>query len=446
LKEVAVTIERVPATNLTYYLIAYDAEGKERTDDPDALMSQRVLEVLKNEPVTDVFLMSHGWQGDIPSARTQYSDWITAMALCPDDIERLQRKRPAFYPLLIGFHWPSLPWGDEDLGNAVSFSQPTEASTLDDVIDAYAERLADTPLARAALSTLFTTSLTTPAPLTLPENIRAAYAVLEQESRLEYNGVGAAPGADQDSFDPEWIFSVALQQSFGPGMWVTDALLAPLRTLSFWKMKERARRIGETAGFSLLQALQQAPTKGDSVRIHLMGHSFGCIVVSAALSGPSGRGALVRPVDAVMLVQGALSLWSYSAEIAPSPGQAGYFHSLMAQKKIAGPIITTQSTYDKAVGFFYPLGAGIMQQVSFAPGDFPTYGGIGSFGIQGPQLDIVDVPLLPLTGSYAFEPGKIYNLESSHVICQGDGPAGAHSDIAHPEVAHAFWQALCLSE
>src|SRR5690242_17413114 len=104
------TIERVAASNLTYYLIAYDAQGKERTDDPDGLMSQRVLEVLQNEPVTDVFLMSHGWQGDIPAARAQYTAWISAMAACPDDLKRLQEKTLAFHPLLIGFHWPSLPW------------------------------------------------------------------------------------------------------------------------------------------------------------------------------------------------------------------------------------------------------------------------------------------------------------------------------------------------
>ena len=43
---------------------------------------------------------------------------------------------------------------------------------------------------------------------------------------------------------------------------------------------------------------------------------------------------------------------------------------------------------------------------------------------------------------YGFEPGHIYNLEASHVIKNGGGFSGAHSDIAHPEVAHAMWQAV----
>ena len=51
------------------------------------------------------------------------------------------------------------------------------------------------------------------------------------------------------------------------------------------------------------------------MRFHLMGHSFGCIVVSSTLAGPYARTALRRPVASVTLVQGALSHWSYAAEV-----------------------------------------------------------------------------------------------------------------------------------
>jgi hypothetical protein len=42
---------------------------------------------------------------------------------------------------------------------------------------------------------------------------------------------------------------------------------------------------------------------------------------------------------------------------------------------------------------------------------------------------------------YQFAAGQVYNLEASAFIRNGDGPAGAHNDIAGPEVAHAIWQA-----
>ncbi len=49
---------QVPASDLRYDLVSFDAQGRERADDPDGLMSRRVLETLNQEPVTDVFSVS----------------------------------------------------------------------------------------------------------------------------------------------------------------------------------------------------------------------------------------------------------------------------------------------------------------------------------------------------------------------------------------------------
>ncbi|MGL5195405.1 MAG: hypothetical protein ACRC8Y_17625, partial [Chroococcales cyanobacterium] len=115
-------IETVPGTALNYYLIAFDAKGKER-EEQGGLISQKALELLKNEPITDVFIMSHGWMGDMPAARYQYNNWIGAMAKQSADLEKIKQIQPEFRPLLIGLHWPSKPWGDENLTSAnVSFS------------------------------------------------------------------------------------------------------------------------------------------------------------------------------------------------------------------------------------------------------------------------------------------------------------------------------------
>ena len=45
-----------------------------------------------------MFFFSHGWQGDVPGARTQYNNWIDAMASCTEDLEEMKRARPAFIP------------------------------------------------------------------------------------------------------------------------------------------------------------------------------------------------------------------------------------------------------------------------------------------------------------------------------------------------------------
>src|SRR4051812_10630374 len=84
--EELMSVETLPGNDLQYYLISFDAQGQERTDDPDGRMSERVTTLLRDEPFTDVFLLSHGWRGDVPSARDQYNRWIAAMLASTADL------------------------------------------------------------------------------------------------------------------------------------------------------------------------------------------------------------------------------------------------------------------------------------------------------------------------------------------------------------------------
>lgn len=279
----------------------------------------------------------------------------------------------------------------------------------------------------------------------------AAYATLNDEAELGATGAGGDPGSDREAFDANRAYrnarlSTAALKPGTPGAGLSFAspglsgILSPLRQLSFWKMKDRGRKIGETAGFNLLTALMKAVPPGRTVHFHLMGHSFGCIVVSSMLNGPDGTGVLPRPVDSLMLVQGATSLWGFCNAI-PKASGPGYFRKVIDDRKVAGPVVTTQSKRDTAVGVFYPVAAGVALQVAF-PIELPKYGGLGAFGIQGPGLAIHDLVIADATHPYHFEAGHIYNLECTGVIKDGGGASGAHSDIAKPEVAHAMWEAV----
>jgi hypothetical protein len=421
---------------IKYHLIAFDASGRERTDDPNGIMSDKILAALRDEPVTDVFLLSHGWMGDVPSAVRQCNNWIDAMGACTADRAAMEKARGGFHPLIVGLHWPSLAWGDEELSSSnVSFGAPG-ASPVDDLVEQYAGRIADTPAARAALRTVIESALNDIAPDSLPPEVRAAYITLNEEAGLGSGDVDADPGSDREAFNPDRVYEAELEGvSFGwPSL---GGLLAPLRTLSFWKMKDRAKAFGESSGYRLLTQIQQAA--GANVRVHLMGHSFGCIVVSATLAGPGGSGKLVRPVNTLALIQGALSLWSYCSDIPSKPGRAGFFRSIFSGGKVSGVTLTTISAKDTAVGRFYPVGAGARGDVQFAPGTLPKFGAVGSFGARGPGLNIVDIELQPADYPYQFKPGQLYNIESTKYICEGGGTSGAHNDIAKPEVAHAFW-------
>lgn len=442
-------VRTIDDSDVGYYLVVYDENGDERREPDGTLMSETVKQRVADPsaPVTDVFFTSHGWKGDVPSAIEQYDNWVGTMASLQSDRDAARQRHSDFAPLIVGMHWPSLPWGDETIpangGALLSGGDEIEAH-----VNAYASRIADTPKARLAIRSIIEAAHRDPDSTSMSPEILEAYGILFAESGLGSGDKSGRPGADQDGFDPAAIIadaSAAAGQaaaSGAPGLLsvgdkLRDALLMPLRQLSFWKMKDRARQFGETGGHKLLIMLQLA---APSARFHLMGHSFGCIVVSSTVAGAPNGPPLPRPVDTLFLVQGALSLWSYAEDIPYAPGTAGYFHRILEHGLVRGPIVTTRSTYDTAVGRFYPLGAQLKRQLVLGE-EHPAYGGIGSFGIRG-VVGVEDMPMQSATAAYDFRDGRVYNLEASGVIRNGGGASGAHSDISHPEVAHAFWSAV----
>jgi hypothetical protein len=440
-------VQTVPGTDFSYHLIVYDAQGAERAEGGTS-SSREVAALIADQPITDVILLSHGWNGDLPAAIFQYDRWIGAMLNCEADRQKAAEVVPNFRALVVGLHWPSKAWGDEELGTA-SYAVNTKGAdgnaTTEELVDDYASRLGDSPTMRAAVRVIVQSALEDIAPDRLPPQVVAAYRTIDAETGLVRSGEGAPPGDDRELFDPEEMYRSALEEEEFADFGQADlgGLLAPLRTLTFWSMKRRARSFGEGGAHRLLGVLQAAAPDDRLVRFHLVGHSFGCIVVSACVSGPPGREA--QPVDSLVLAQGALSLWSYCSRIPAVPNLSGYFHPLVAQRLVSGPIITTRSIHDRAVGSFYPLGAGAAREVDFGPGELPKYGGLGTFGAQGPGVTIEELTMRPVSEGYSFRPETVYNLEASDVIKNGSGPSGAHSDICHPEVAHAAWEAIISS-
>lgn len=494
-------LRRIGEAGPDYYLLLLDSDGNERREQNGSLLSTTLAEAVR-DGVSDVFMSSHGWEGDIPMAIGQYNSWIGAMAAQAGDRKRARALDPGFKPLVVGVHWPSRPWGTEDL-RAALLNDDTSGELDDDsdefategqtdsgeLVDRYAKRIADTPVARTALTTILGAAdddqvRAQLAKGELPPHLESAYQTLFGEAELGLGGANAAPGSDQQAFSPTRIiteWAAAAQALQGPGeqpSTVTrptegrqpgagkqpgllddegqpglldggfvrnakDALLMPVRQLSFWAMKHRARHVGETGVHSLLISLQ---TCAPNARFHLMGHSFGCIVVSAAVSGPLDLGTvtsrLPRPVHSLFLVQGALSLWSFADSIPFPPTVPGYFRPMgLPPALVRGPIVTTRSRFDQAVGTFFPLGAKLGDDRLLAD-ELPEFGGVGTFGIRGTMASTThDIPVLDASAEYGFEAGHIYNIDASTVICHGGWPSGAHSDIAHPEIAHVFWQA-----
>jgi hypothetical protein len=420
-------IHTVPGTMSPYWLICFDKHGVEREDEaaaPHALLSERLLAEARQQQPTDVFFSSHGWKGDVPGAKDQYDRWFGALLAGQDDVRAMG---PAFRPLWIGIHWPSLPFGEETLdGASFAGSPPSPEEMMEEYVRFFDE---DSPAVRPLLQQIFGEHTKNPGAVQMPDHTAQSYRELAQRLGYTSGGPDAPPDSDGVPFDPVAAFEASEEAAdFGePG--VLSGLLAPIRQLSFWTMKKRARRIGENALHPFCSKLQQ---ELPDTRLHLIGHSFGCIVVSSILGGQGGIGKLPRPVDSLVLIQGAVSLWAFADHI-DLVAKPGYFNGMLRRPAVRGPIVATTSTNDWAVGVLYPLAVGVVGQVSLGP-DLPVFGGVGTWGMQGLK-DVENLMMGPLAERYAFKPGGLYNLDATEFV-------GGHSLIDGPEVAHAIWAAV----
>ena len=439
----------IPNAGVQYALISFDDDGNERTDDPaGGRLSTQLVEQARRERPTNIFLFSHGWKGDVAAAVDQYDRWIGAMWKLEADRAAMG---PGFKPLFIGLHWPSLPWGEEKMPAAANFAvnfaaDLTEAVAtpeFDDLFEYTVAHFGGSPQVRESLRVIFDAQKDDPGAVDLPPEVVAAYHDLAGTIGFSAgSGADAPPDAEGAPLDPEEAVRVdrvaSTTASFGGGTGFFKGILGGLRQMSFWTMKRRARSVGEGGMHQLVAALQDAC----DAQIHLMGHSFGCIVVSSIVHGPKGQSALRRPIDSAALVQGALSLWSYGDRVHKST-EPGYFNRILSDKRVSGPLLTTQSTHDTAVGTYYPAAVGLVGEANFAT-ELPQYGAIGTFGIQGTAA-VQPLHVLDRQGTYPFKPGGVYNVECSSCIKKMEGSSGAHSDIDGPEIAHLLWQAAHAS-
>jgi hypothetical protein len=163
-------------------------------------------------------------------------------------------------------------------------------------------------------------------------------------------------------------------------------------------------------------------------RIHLIGHSFGGRVVTAAAKASS-----TNRLTTMTLLQAAFSHNGFQHGI-------GFFRDVVANSRIAGPIIITHTFNDSAVGIAYPaaslLGGQTAADVATAGlaaavgGPNSPFGGLGSNGALHMGSVAVFGDMLEVGKPYTFAAGKIYNLKADPFIAE-------HGDVTGHEVAYA---------
>jgi hypothetical protein len=167
-----------------------------------------------------------------------------------------------------------------------------------------------------------------------------------------------------------------------------------------------------------------------------MGHSFGARLVAYSLSGlpPAATGAK-SPVKTLYLIQGAFSHFAFANPVpdvlVSGPGALSAFVG-----NVNGPLLSTFSAADRAVGWWYPAASALAHEDAQAADDLTyQWGGMGHDGYQQPPPGGIVIPLAPNGTAYGFQPGLFYQLDSNAVIAADQSPfSGAHSDIQHAQV------------
>jgi pimeloyl-ACP methyl ester carboxylesterase len=391
---------------------------------------------------TDVFVFSHGWNNTFDRAAERYEQFIRGYH---DLVRSNGLPEPSRYrPLLVGIRWPSidlvLPWEKEPQIAAPPGAGEPSPDTMDEsaMVD-----VAKESLDREAAGTL--------------EQLAAQETLSEADAR-ELAGLLASAYPSEDEVDADPVrpgtddvmaiwhelvdaglagsgtehagpesFGVATEDQSAAEPEAAAGLLSHLdprdilRAFTVYKMKDRAGLVGAAGGAPLLRDLMSA---ADRARFHLVGHSFGCRLLLAAVCVQPPP----RKVRSLLLLQPAVNCFCFAKEV-PKIGKPGGFRT--ALDRVEEPIFTTFSDHDRALHDFFHIAVRRHSDLgdelkAAALGDIPSlYAALGGWGPAGLAEEAHELTLAHFPNRYELEGAfRVYGLNGATGI-------NGHSDVVN---------------
>lgn len=405
---------------------------------------------------TDLIVISHGWNNDMAEADALYEEFFSNATdlLAKGKVPAIAGRKFA----VMGVLWPSKKFADKELipSGAAGIASTVEVAELRTKLD----ELAD------AFDALDATAKIQQLKALLPR-LEDSDAACREFAEVARALVQPNTGDDEDgsrdfmTMKPLELFRaltqpisfVAVQapdtsggaaglevgietgNAAGFGDFVSGVLSGArnlLNLTTYYQMKERAGRIGAEGVNPILRRICAAHP---ALRIHLVGHSFGGRVVTAAVAGVDD--ATVLSANSVSLLQAAFSHHGFATNW-DGKGGDGFFRRVVGRNAISGPVIITCTSNDKAVGIAYPIASLVAGQTAAGLGDKDSkYGGIGRNGAQKTP-EAVDSEMVEAGNSYALRPGKLHNLNADAFIKD-------HGDVRNPRVAYAVLSAVAAT-
>jgi|GEM_PF-284989 len=436
-----------------YFKLHFDKAGRSLDRQEFQTLIKAVTDSPK--PVTDLWLMSHGWKNDEKGAGETYDKLFAALQ------ERIQAEvqDPNYNPVFAGIYWPSKDHLGEVLaatmrqplsGGAgieeweLESNKPEEGLDKTGLIEAYRSAFEnDDPQTYEAdfgrLYDLLTQEQThTPAEIEEFVSILEKYKVNDPEPEaFESDNLATNPQATIQALKTGLE---GREKELGK---VLKTLGEVLDNFTFWAMKARAGVVGQSGVAEFLkQARQTFQEKKLQVRIHLLGHSFGCKLLTACVN-KVGEEIEAPVVDSLILLLGAFSQFSFASQVPVKPGGQGRYAGVVARKLVTAPIVAIYSRHDYANSKWYPRGMLTAKQEELFehdPQENPR-GAMGSVGAQGLQDHLYDdITLKAVDRSYDWRDLSGFaclNVNGEKYINDtSNKQIGAHGDIYKPEIFH----------
>jgi hypothetical protein len=442
---------RLAGREVPFYVIPFDKDGAlQAPATADRLVSDVAASAGAPDAsprVTDVIAVVHGWN----------TDFKAALALARDLISRLDATiashgppQADFRPLVVSISWPSIvlsssdvpamaaePMDDFDLDGLSVLAQeivaPEERGQFYELAQAgdldpdKALRLAEllAPLYAGADSDVPASGGSQP-PGTVAAWIEAQARLAEEEGPVVVSG----PSGDRLE-DAGGIPSAASPQAAGRLDVLDPRNVVRLATVLL--MKDRAGVVGFRGVGPLAARILGARA---DVRVHLVGHSYGC---KASLSAV-GAG-LPRRAQSLLLLQPALSFLALSDNV-PKLGKPGGYAAVKHGVEL--PIIATWSRHDVPLRRLFPLAVrrreDLGEQNIGAAGREDPPSRFAAMGGWGPRAepDVTDLDILRPAD------GVRYPLAGGAKVLAVDGTKAisGHGDVTNGATAWALYSLI----
>jgi hypothetical protein len=405
--------------------------------------------------VTDLIVISHGWNNNKSRAEDLYNKFFESFAAAAQPNDLSGRKLA-----IIGVFWPSKEYdtsvavsgtpanggGGAALGEGNGDAIKRLEEKLDDMKEIFTElehkKLLDEAKAllpdleeKASVRDEFVNkmrSLLDPSAAgkedasniffkddgnELMKNLKAE----EDDLGEDVAGGGAALPLGVSASAPAEGGAAGLVEIFSG---FKAAAINLLNYTTYYEMKTRSGSVGKNGVGPLIDKLASQVE-----RIHLVGHSFGSrVITSAALNSKNDR------IKSMTLIQAAFSQNGFSRI------EQGFYRAVVDNRRVKGPVLITHTHNDRAVGLAYPLASRISGDKTMAFGDKDDlFGAMGRNGAQKmEQGEAVEGKLLPVGGAYAFKANTYFNLEASDFIKD-------HNDVKGKEVGYLVRKCVAIS-